>query len=103
MDFVFVDGHTEQQMLPLITTAKGKLLYAADLLPSAGHIPMPYIMSYDVRPLLSMQEKDGIFNKALEGDWMLFLEHDLHNECINLKMTEKGIRLNETFSVKDFI
>lgn len=102
MDFVFVDGHTEQQMLPLITTPKGKLLYAADLLPSAGHVPMPYIMSYDVRPLLSMQEKESIFNKALEGNWSLFLEHDLHTECINLKMTEKGVRLNETFQVKDF-
>lgn len=104
MDFVFVDGHTEQQMLPLITTANGtKLLYAADLLPSAGHIPMPYIMSYDVRPLLSIQEKEVIFNKALEGNWTLFLEHDLNNECINLKMTEKGVRLNEYFPVKDLI
>ena len=102
MDFVFADGHTEQQMLPLITTAKGKLLYAADLLPSAGHIPMPYIMSYDVRPLVSMQEKEIVFARVLAENWKIFLEHDLHNECIDLKMTEKGVRLNDVFQLKDF-
>ncbi len=102
MDLVFVDGHTEQQMLPLISTPKGKLLYAADLLPSAGHIPMPYIMSYDVRPLISMQEKESIFERALAENWKIFLEHDLQLECIDLKMTEKGVRLNESFQLQDF-
>jgi len=102
MEFVFADGHTEQQMLPLITTPHGKLLYAADLLPSAGHIPMPYIMSYDVRPLLSMQEKETVFARALTENWKIMLEHDLHHECIDLQMTEKGVRLNEVFQLKDF-
>lgn len=103
MDFVFVDGHTEQQMLPLITTPAGKkLLYAADLLPSAGHIPMPYIMSYDVRPLVSMQEKEAVFKRALEEDWTIFLEHDPLIACVSLQQTEKGVRLHNVFQISDF-
>ncbi|MGN6647179.1 MAG: MBL fold metallo-hydrolase [Cytophaga sp.] len=102
MEVICVDGHTEQQMLPLISTPKGKLLYAADLLPSAGHVPMPYIMSYDVRPLLSMQEKDNLFQRALAEKWSIFLEHDPVNECIDLQMTEKGVRLSTVLQVSDF-
>lgn len=101
MEVVLVDGHTEQQMLPLISTPKGKLLYAADLLPSAGHIPMPYIMSYDVRPLVSMQEKEMIFTRALAENWNIFLEHDPTIECVNLHMTDKGVRLFNTMGVSD--
>jgi glyoxylase-like metal-dependent hydrolase (beta-lactamase superfamily II) len=102
MDFVFVDGHTEQQMLPLITIGNEKLLYAADLLPSAGHIPLPYIMSYDVRPLRSMEEKSEVLGRALKDGWKIVLEHDLNLECIDLKMTDKGIRLNNSFKISDF-
>lgn len=101
MEVITVDGHTEQQMLPLISTPKGKLLYAADLLPSAGHIPMPYIMSYDVRPLVSMQEKEHIFKRALAESWNIFLEHDPVIECVNLHMTEKGVRMHNTFRLND--
>jgi glyoxylase-like metal-dependent hydrolase (beta-lactamase superfamily II) len=103
MDFIFVDGHTEQQMLPLITSPTGKMLYAADLLPSAGHIPMPYIMSYDVRPLLSMNEKADIFAKALSENWSIFLEHDSQNECIQLHQTEKGVRMKNTFKLHEWL
>ena len=101
MEVLYVDGHTEQQMLPLITTPKGKILYAADLLPSAGHIPMPYIMSYDVRPLVSMQEKEQIFKRALSENWNIFLEHDPIIECATLQMTEKGVRLLNTPKLSD--
>ena len=102
IDFIFADGHTEQQMLPLITTPAGnKLFYAADLLPSAGHIPMPYIMSYDVRPLVSMQEKEAVFKHAMEENWTIFLEHDLNTACINLQQTEKGVRQNEVLRIED--
>ena len=103
MDVVFVDGHTEQQMLPLITTPKGVLLYAADLLPSAGHVPMPYIMSYDVRPLLSMNEKADVFSKALAENWTIFLEHDSQQECIQLHQTEKGVRTKEAFKLDEWL
>lgn len=103
MDFIFVDGHTEQQMLPLITTPKGMLLYAADLLPSAGHIPMPYIMSYDVRPLVSMDEKAAIFAKALSENWSIFLEHDSQHECIQLHQTEKGVRMRSAFTLGEWL
>ena len=102
MEILLVDGHTEKQMLPLIHTAKGKLLYAADLLPSAGHIPMPYVMSYDVRPLLTLQEKERIFSRALAEDWTIFLEHDPIHECVTLQQTEKGIRANKTFALSAF-
>ncbi|MBC7450615.1 MAG: MBL fold metallo-hydrolase [Cytophagales bacterium] len=101
MEVLHVDGHTEKQMLPLISTPKGKLLYAADLLPSAGHIPMPYVMSYDVRPLLTLQEKETVFTKAVDEEWSIFLEHDRVQECVNLQQTEKGIRQKNTFSVVD--
>lgn len=102
MEILLVDGHTEKQMLPLIHTPNGKLLYAADLLPSAGHIPMPYVMSYDVRPLLTLQEKERIFSRALAEDWTIFLEHDPIHECVTLQQTEKGIRANKTFALSAF-
>ncbi|MEM9981323.1 MAG: MBL fold metallo-hydrolase, partial [Bacteroidota bacterium] len=100
IDFIFVDGHTEQQMLPYIRyKEKYNLLYCADLIPSAAHIGIPYVMSYDVRPLLTMQEKQKVLQMAYDQGTTLFFEHDANIISANLKMTEKGIRLNEVTAI----
>ena len=102
ISFLLADGHTEKQMIPVIETPKGKLIYAADLLPSAGHIPLPYVMGYDVRPLLSMQEKEAMLKMTIEQNCTIFFEHDSVNECCTLQHTEKGIRVLDTFSLSMF-
>ncbi|MGV8879957.1 MAG: MBL fold metallo-hydrolase [Sphingobacteriaceae bacterium] len=93
----FVSGHTEAMMLPQITYKDKTILYMADLLPSAAHIPLPYVMAYDVQPLLSIREKESIFKEAIDQSYTLFLEHDPLAACCSLVQTEKGIRLKETF------
>jgi glyoxylase-like metal-dependent hydrolase (beta-lactamase superfamily II) len=97
LDFgiLFVDGHTEKQMIPHIQYKDKTLVFAADLLPTAGHIPLPYIMGYDTRPLLTLTEKSLFLEKAVKDDYFLFLEHDAHNQICTLQTTEKGIRLKE--------
>ncbi|MGB5437876.1 MAG: MBL fold metallo-hydrolase [Maribacter sp.] len=92
---LFVDGHTDKQMLPHIRYKGKTLVFAADLVPTAGHIPVPYVMGYDTRPLLSMEEKQVFMNEAVAKDYYLFLEHDAHNQICTLKDTVKGVRLNE--------
>ena len=96
MDVLFVDGHTESMMIPHIRYRGKTIVYMADLLPSVGHIPLPYVMGYDTRPLVTLSEKEQFLNDALVNDYVLFLEHDSINECCTLQTTEKGIRLNET-------
>lgn len=96
-----VNGHTEAQMLPLLQYGEHKILYAADLLPSTAHIPLPYVMGYDVRPLLTMQEKAPILQQAAEEDILLFFEHDAQHEMARLMKTEKGVRLRETLVSSD--
>jgi glyoxylase-like metal-dependent hydrolase (beta-lactamase superfamily II) len=100
MEMITVDGHTEKQLLPLIHTESGSLLFAADLIPSHGHIALPYVMSYDVRPLLTMEEKESILTMALEQQWILFFEHDPTIECCTLQKTDKGIRPKELFQLE---
>jgi len=95
---LFVDGHTDKQMLPHIVYKGKTIVFVADLLPTAGHVPLPYVMGYDTRPLLSMGEKEIFLNKAADEEYYLFLEHDAHNEIITVKQTEKGVRLDETFT-----
>ncbi|MDO6605583.1 MBL fold metallo-hydrolase [Arenibacter palladensis] len=97
LDFgiLFVDGHTEKQMIPHIKYKNKTLVFAADLLPTAGHIPLPYVMGYDTRPLLTLSEKALFLDKAVKGDYYLFLEHDAHNQICTLQTTDKGIRLKE--------
>ena len=92
---LFVDGHTDKQMLPHINYKGKTLVFTADLVPTAGHIPVPYLMGYDTRPLLSMEEKQLFMNEAVADDYFLFLEHDAHNEICTLKNTKKGVRLKE--------
>ena len=91
----FVDGHTESQMLPLIKYKGKTLVFIADLLPTIGHIPLPYVMGYDTRPLLTLQEKQLFLDKAVQEEFYLFLEHDAHHEICTLQNTEKGVRLKE--------
>ena len=100
-EVLFVDGHTDKQMIPIIDYQGKKLVFAADLLPTAGHIPLPYVMGFDTRPLKTLQEKKIFLEEATQNNYHLFLEHDAHNEIINLKDTEKGIRLNSTFSFNE--
>lgn len=94
-------GHTEAMMLPQIKYKGKTILYMADLLPSVGHIPLPYVMSYDVRPLVTMQERKSYWQEALDNQYILYFEHDPINECCTLKQTEKGIRVNEIFKLTD--
>ena len=96
-DVLFVDGHTESMMIPHIQYKGKTLVFMADLLPSVGHIPLPYVMGYDVRPLITMKEKGMFLEKAQKEDYILFLEHDSINECCTLRETEKGIRLDNSF------
>lgn len=103
IDVRFVNGHTDAQMLPLINYKGKKLLYMADLLPTVGHLPLPYVMAYDMFPLTTLSEKKSILTEALENEYILFLEHDAENECCTLQQTEKGIRLKETFNLREFI
>ncbi|UCE92627.1 MAG: MBL fold metallo-hydrolase [Flavobacteriaceae bacterium] len=96
-DILFADGHTEKQMIPHLDYQGKKLIFMADLLPTVGHIPLPYVMSYDVRPLITMTEKERFLNKAADEGYYLFLEHDTQNEVCTLKHTEKGVRLDQAF------
>jgi glyoxylase-like metal-dependent hydrolase (beta-lactamase superfamily II) len=100
-DILFADGHTEKQMIPHIQYKNKTIVFMADLLPTVGHIPLPYVMGYDTRPLLTMDEKAKFLNNAAENNYLLFLEHDATNELCTLKHTEKGVRLNETYKFKE--
>lgn len=101
INFFFADGHTESQMIPMINYKGKTIAFMADLLPSIGHIPLPYVMGYDTRPLLTLDEKSDFLNLAAENEFILFLEHDPINECCTVKQTEKGVRLDRTFSIDD--
>jgi len=100
-DIRFVSGHTEAMMLPLINYKGKKILYMADLLPSVGHLPLPYVMAYDMFPLTTLKEKKIFLTEALEQDYVLYFEHDPVNECCTLQQTEKGIRVRDTFKLSE--
>ncbi len=97
----YADGHTEKQMLPIIEYKGKTIIFMADLLPTLGHIPLPYVMGYDTRPLLTINEKSAFLEKAATNNWYLFLQHDAHNEIITVQHTEKGVRLNQTYSFNE--
>ena len=103
MDFSIrlAGGHTAAMMLPQIRYKDRTLVYMADLLPSTGHLPLPYVMAYDMFPLTTLTEKKAFLQEALEGRYVLYLEHDPINECCTLEQTERGIRQAETFALKD--
>ena len=101
MDVLFVDGHTDSMMLPHISYKGKTIVFMADLLPSVGHIPLPYVMGYDTRPLITMEEKARFLDKAAAESYILFMEHDSVNECCTVMATEKGVRLKDTFSFSE--
>jgi glyoxylase-like metal-dependent hydrolase (beta-lactamase superfamily II) len=98
---LFADGHTDKQMIPHIQYKGHTLVFCADLLPSTGHIPLPYVMGYDTRPLLTIKEKAKFLNTAADNKYVLFLEHDNYTECCTVKNTEKGVRLDEKFNLSE--
>lgn len=100
-DLLYVDGHTEKQMIPHLKYKGETLVFMADLLPTAGHIPLPYVMGYDTRPLITLKEKAAFLEKAAKENFILFLEHDAHNELCTLKLTEKGARLDKTMTFSE--
>jgi glyoxylase-like metal-dependent hydrolase (beta-lactamase superfamily II) len=100
-DIFYADGHTEKQMIPLIRYKEKTIAFMADLLPTAGHLPIPFVMGYDTRPLLTLTEKDEFLNMAADNNFYLFLEHDAHNQIITVQHTEKGVRLKDTFTTQD--
>jgi len=100
-EVLFMDGHTEKQMLPKLRIGDQTLVFMADLLPTVGHIPLPYVMGYDTRPLLTLQEKELFLNEAADNNYLLFLEHDAYNALLTVTHTEKGVRLQDTFQFLD--
>ena len=97
----FVNGHTEKMMIPHIQYQDKTIVFCADLIPTVGHLPLPYVMGYDTRPLLTMPEKSKFLNAAAENNYYLFLEHDAHNEIITVEKTERGVRLKEVFNCEN--
>jgi len=100
-DILYVNGHTDKQMIPIINYKGKTICFMADLLPTVGHLPLPYIMSYDTRPLITLNEKEDFLNLAAKHNYYLFLEHDAHNEIITVKKTEKGVKLKEIHTFND--
>ncbi|HTE12635.1 MAG TPA: MBL fold metallo-hydrolase [Chitinophagaceae bacterium] len=101
LSLLMVSGHTDAMMLPVIKYNNKTIVYMADLLPSIGHIPLPYVMAYDMFPLTTLNEKKSFLNDAVANDYILFFEHDPKIECCTLQMTEKGIRQKAVFTLKE--
>ena len=103
MDIDFYDGHTEAQMIPKIKYKDKKIIFMADLLPSIGHIPLPYVMGYDTQPLITLKEKSEFLNEAADKQYILFLQHDYQYECCTVRHTNKGIRLDKCGKLSQFL
>lgn len=103
MEIVRVSGHTEQMMIPVIKYKDHQVAFMADLLPSVGHIPLPYVMGYDTRPLLTLEEKAAFLDRAATEQIVLFFEHDHVHECCTVKHTDKGVRLDRTFPLAEIL
>ena len=97
---LFVNGHTEKQMIPHISYRGKTLVFMADLLPTAGHLPLPYIMGYDVRPLQTLEEKKRFLSRAADENFVLFMQHDANNPLITVQHTDKGVRLHESLATE---
>jgi len=102
-DIFYADGHTEKQMLPHINYKGKTIVFCADMLPTAGHIPIPYVTGYDTRPLMSMDEKEIFLKNAADNNYYLWLEHDAHNQIITVQHTEKGVRLKDVFTCNEIL
>jgi len=97
------NGHTQGQIIPHIKFGDKTIAYTADLFPSTAHIPMPWIMAYDTKPLITLEDRERFFKEALEEDVILFFEHDLYHECCSIEMTEKGVKVKETFKLNELV
>ena len=102
-EIILTSGHTEKMMIPRIKINGKTVCYMADLLPSVGHIPLPYVMGYDVRPLVTLEEKEKFLLEAADNQYILFFEHDPVHECCTVKRTEKGVRLDQVFKLREAI
>lgn len=102
-EIFYASGHTDKMMLPMIKYKGKTICFMADLIPSASHIPLPYVMGYDTRPLITMEEKERLLNEAADKNYILFLEHDPLYECCTVQRTERGIKLDKTFSLKEIL
>ena len=100
-DILYVDGHTDKQMIPHIHYKDKILVFMADLIPTVGHIPLPYVMGYDTRPLLTLKEKAVFLQSAVDEKYLLFFEHDAHCELCTLQSTEKGVRLDQKYGFRE--
>ena len=100
-DVFFANGHTDKQMIPMIKYKGKTICFMADLLPTVGHLPLPFVMGYDTRPLLTLDEKEIFLNRAADNNYFLFLEHDAHNEIITVQHTEKGVRLKDIYTTSE--
>ncbi len=99
----FVNGHTDAMMLPQIRMGDKTIVFMADLFPSMAHIPLPYVMAYDMFPLTTLNEKKSFLQEALDNNYVLFFEHDSITECCNLQQTEKGIRQKDCFRLNEIV
>ena len=97
----YVHGHTDAMMLPQITYKGKTIVFMADLIPAVAHLPVPYVMAYDMFPLTSLMEKKSFLQEALDKEYILFFEHDPVTECCTLQQTERGIRMKETFKLSE--
>ena len=102
-DIFFANGHTEKQMIPMIHYKGKTICFMADLLPTLGHLPVPYVMGYDTRPLLTLPEKEKFLNLAADNNYYLFLEHDAHNQIITVQHTEKGVRVKDVYTCEEIL
>jgi len=100
-DIFFANGHTDKQMIPMLNFKGKTICFMADLLPTVGHLPLPFVMGYDTRPLMTLDEKDKFLKRAADHNYFLFLEHDAHNEIITVAHTEKGVRLKDTYTTNE--
>ncbi len=97
------NGHTDGQAIPFIDYKGKTIVFTSDLLPTKAHVPLPWIMSYDTRPLLTLDEKESFLNEAVENNYVLYLEHDAYNECFILEQTEKGVRAGKSFTLNEIL
>jgi len=100
-DILYVSGHTDKMMIPKVRYRGHTVCFVSDLLPSVGHLPLPYVMGYDTRPLITLEEKEKFLNEAADNSYVLFFEHDPVIECCTVKRTDRGVRLDRSFPLTD--
>ena len=101
--FKLYNGHTDGQVIPHINTGNKTVVFMADLMPSSAHIPMPWIMAYDARPLQTLKDRERFYTEALKNNYILFFEHDIYHEAGTLKNTPKGVRIDKTGKLAAFL